>query len=66
MKRELGGLDDTEGAIFLGLKKPIIKNHGNSGARGMCNTILHAARVGNMDLGDKIADMLEGAGAPSD
>jgi len=42
------------GAVFLGIKKPIIKSHGNSKPLTMCNAILFAARVAQMDLGEGI------------
>ncbi|MDR0461986.1 MAG: phosphate acyltransferase PlsX [Christensenellaceae bacterium] len=49
MKKNLSE-DATGGAILLGCKKPVIKAHGNSGARALCNAILLGRRAGDMNL----------------
>ena len=57
MKRELSE-DGTGGAIFIGIKKPIVKAHGSSNATAFCNAILYAAKAGQMDLGEKISAVI--------
>ena len=54
MKRSLSE-DAVGGAFLLGTKKPVLKAHGNSNPRAVCNAILLAAKIADMDLGEKIA-----------
>jgi len=42
------------GAVFLGIKKPIIKSHGNSTPLTYCNAIKKAAIIAQTDLGEQI------------
>ena len=58
MKKSLSE-DATGGAIFLGIKKPVIKAHGNSNATAICNAILVGARAGDMNLGDAIEQAIK-------
>ena len=57
MKKRLSE-DATGGAIFLGVKKPVIKAHGNSGPVAICNAILYAATAGEMNLGAEIEKII--------
>ena len=45
----------AEAALFLGVKKPVMKAHGNANTDAIRNGILYAARVANMGLNEKIA-----------
>jgi len=60
MKRSLSE-DATGGAIFIGVKKPVIKAHGNSNATAVANAILLGARAGDMDLGEQIKTAIQNA-----
>lgn len=48
VKGELGGLKkaldpgETGGTPFLGISRPVIKAHGSSDARALCNAVLRA------------------------
>jgi glycerol-3-phosphate acyltransferase PlsX len=57
MRREFGD-DALGGALFLGVKKPVIKAHGNAKPTTMCNAILYGATTGNMDLEEKISQKI--------
>ena len=57
MKKRLSE-DAVGGALLLGTKKPVIKAHGNSNPTAICNAILFALNVGNMNLGDKISKVI--------
>ena len=54
MKRDLSA-DGTGGAIFLGLKKTVIKIHGSTSAIAMRNAIFQARDAGVAHLTDNIA-----------
>ena len=58
MKKQLGE-DATGGAIFLGIKKPVIKAHGNSNATAICNAILVGAAAGDMNLSNEIEEAIK-------
>jgi len=61
IKMKKGLSEDTAGgAIFLGVKKPVIKAHGNSNPTALCNAILLGARAGQMDLEKDIEKALAG------
>lgn len=45
-------------AIFLGMKKPVLKVHGGADAQTICNGIIQAAACGNMALDEKISAAL--------
>jgi glycerol-3-phosphate acyltransferase PlsX len=53
MKRSLSD-DAVGGAIFLGLKKPVFKTHGNATPNVICNTILNANILSNLNLSEKL------------
>jgi len=62
MKRELG--EDAEGgAIFIGVKKPVVKAHGSSGPAAFCSAILYAANAADVDLEEKIKAAISSATA---
>jgi glycerol-3-phosphate acyltransferase PlsX len=42
------------GTIFLGLKRPVIKAHGNSDVRIIASALAYAKTVTGLDLGEKI------------
>jgi glycerol-3-phosphate acyltransferase PlsX len=46
--------DSTGGSPFLGIKKPVIKAHGNSSAKAFENAILCAITAAEMDLREEI------------
>ena len=66
LKRVKSGLDYEKvgGAVFLGLKKVVIKGHGNSKARGFAVCIEQAAKAAKGGLVDKISQMLESVSVP--
>jgi glycerol-3-phosphate acyltransferase PlsX len=51
--------DSAGGALFLGVKKPVVKAHGNSSSISISNAIRVAVRAGKMDLATKIADAIK-------
>jgi glycerol-3-phosphate acyltransferase PlsX len=53
MKRSLSE-ESVGGAIFIGIKKPVIKIHGNANAKVFCSGILFAAKAAEMNLGEQI------------
>jgi len=53
MKKSLSE-DAVGGAILLGTKKPVIKAHGNSNPKALCNAILLAGQAAEMNLAEKI------------
>ena len=57
MKKSLSE-DATGGAVFLGIKKPVIKAHGSSNSIAVMNAVLLGARAGNMNLNEKIQSAL--------
>jgi glycerol-3-phosphate acyltransferase PlsX len=59
MKRGLSE-DATGGAIFIGVKKPVIKAHGNSNSKAFASAILLAANAGEMNLEHQIVLKLQG------
>ena len=58
MKKTLSE-DATGGAIFLGIKKPVIKAHGNSNPTALCNAILLGARTANMNLSEQLEQKIK-------
>jgi glycerol-3-phosphate acyltransferase PlsX len=46
--------ESAEAAVFLGVKKPVLKCHGNADIASIRNGVLYAARLANMDLNEKI------------
>lgn len=46
------------GALFLGVKKTVIKAHGSSDARAIKNAVLQAAEYATFDVADKISARL--------
>lgn len=63
IKKIRGGLDyeAVGGAMFLGLKKAVVKGHGNSKARGFAVCIEQAANAVRGQMVEKIAGILENA-----
>ncbi len=61
IKKIRGGLDyeAVGGAMFLGLKKAVVKGHGNSKARGITACIEQAANAVRGQMVEKIAGILE-------
>ncbi|MCL2228372.1 MAG: phosphate acyltransferase PlsX [Firmicutes bacterium] len=57
MKKRLGE-DAKGGAIFLGVKKPLLKAHGNSGPSAIATAILQASKMGAMSLSEKIGSAI--------
>lgn len=55
---ELSG-DEYGGAVLLGLRAPVLKGHGATSARAVCQGTLAAARVVRAGLTEKIADACE-------
>ncbi|MDO4429167.1 MAG: phosphate acyltransferase PlsX [Atopobiaceae bacterium] len=55
---ELSG-DEYGGAVLLGLRAPVLKGHGATSARAVCQGTLAAARVVRASLTEKIADACE-------
>lgn len=51
-------MDTQAGSIFLGLKKPVIKMHGNAKSDTVTAAIEYAISVADLDLSDKIAAAL--------
>jgi len=61
MKRNL--LDATAvGAVFLGIKKPVIKVHGHADAETVRRGIIQAKKAGEMNLEQKISAKIANAG----
>lgn len=60
IKKIRGALDyeAVGGAMFLGLKKAVVKGHGNSNARGFAVCIEQAANAVRGQMVEKIADIL--------
>ncbi len=46
------------GSVFLGLKKVVLKAHGNSKANSICPTVLQAVDAYNNNLVGTIEEML--------
>jgi len=65
MKDEIGE-EGAGGSIFLGIKKPVIKAHGNSSAYAFANAIHLAKRSTSVDLAEKITNALDGLELPAD
>lgn len=63
IKKIRGSLDyeAVGGAMFLGLKKAVVKGHGNSKARGFAVCIEQAANAVRGQMVEKIAEILENA-----
>ena len=61
IKKIRGSLDyeAVGGAMFLGLKKAVVKGHGNSKARGFSVCIAQAANAVRGQMVEKIAGILE-------
>jgi glycerol-3-phosphate acyltransferase PlsX len=59
LKHKFSG--DEGGSIFLGLKKPIIKCHGNADARTITSALQYALNAVNMNLGEKIKNAVSRA-----
>jgi glycerol-3-phosphate acyltransferase PlsX len=61
IKKIRGSLDyeAVGGAMFLGLKKAVVKGHGNSKARGFAVCIAQAANAVRGQMVEKIAGILE-------
>ena len=61
IKKIRGGLDyeAVGGSMFLGLKKAVVKGHGNSKARGFAVCISQAANAVRGQMVEKIASILE-------
>lgn len=55
---ELSG-DEYGGAVLLGLRAPVLKGHGATSARAVCQGTLAAARVVRAGLTEKIGDACE-------
>lgn len=55
---ELSG-DEYGGAVLLGLRAPVLKGHGATSERAVCQGTLAAARVVRAGLTEKIADACE-------
>ena len=53
MKRQVSE-DTAGGALFMGLKKPVIKAHGNSKPAAFASAIAVASRAAAMNLGEEI------------
>ncbi|MBQ8885988.1 MAG: phosphate acyltransferase PlsX [Clostridia bacterium] len=53
------------GSMFLGLKKAVVKGHGNSKARGFCACVLQAVNAVRGNMVEKISEMLEKIDAAS-
>lgn len=51
-------MDGQAGSIFLGLKKPVIKMHGNAKSDTVAAALDYAISVADLDLSDKIAAAL--------
>lgn len=47
------------GALFIGVKKPVIKAHGSSKSVAIKNAVLQAVEYAKYDISDKIKDILE-------
>jgi len=64
VKGKLKGLrkmeEEVGGSVFLGIKKPIIKAHGNSNANAFMNAVLLAKRSTRIDLAEQITNALDG------
>ena len=58
LRKELGE-EEVGGSIFLGLKKPVVKAHGNSRAHSFASAILLASKSGEGELGENIRLALE-------
>ena len=58
MSAELSG-DEYGGAILLGLKAPVVKGHGSTSARAVCQGTLTAAKAVRGDLCGRIARACE-------
>jgi len=58
MKKNLSE-DAIGGAFMLGLKKPVLKAHGNASQHAFSSAILLAAQIGETNLGDKITEALK-------
>ena len=58
MSAELSG-DEYGGAILLGLKAPVVKGHGSTSARAVCQGTLTAAKAVRGDLCVRIARACE-------
>jgi glycerol-3-phosphate acyltransferase PlsX len=69
MRPSLGGLrrelhpDTTGGAILLGLRGVAVVGHGSSGAEGVANAVLLAARCAEVDAVGRTAALLREGGA---
>jgi glycerol-3-phosphate acyltransferase PlsX len=57
MKKNLSE-DAIGGAFMIGMKKPVLKAHGNASPYAFCNAILLAAKVGETNLAEKITKAL--------
>jgi glycerol-3-phosphate acyltransferase PlsX len=55
--------DSTGGAILLGLRGIAVVGHGSAGPEGIANQIRLAARSAEEGVSERIAELLEGAGA---
>ncbi len=51
-------MDKTNATIFLGLKKSVVKMHGNADARKVTSALEYAMTVANLDLQQRIEQML--------
>jgi glycerol-3-phosphate acyltransferase PlsX len=60
MKRKIAAATKIA-AIFLGMKKPVLKVHGGADAQTICNGLLQAAACGDMGLDEKISHAVAGA-----
>ena len=60
IKKIRGSLDyeAVGGAMFLGLKKAVVKGHGNSKARGFAVCIEQAANAARGQMVEKIGEIL--------
>ncbi len=50
--------DAAGGAILLGLKKVVIKNHGSSSGKSICSAVLKAAEIYRANLIPKVEELL--------
>jgi len=58
LRKEIGE-ESVGGSIFLGVKKPVVKAHGNSNSAAFCNAIMLASRTLRVDLEEKIGEAIE-------